>query len=322
MGNNSTTYATVELVRSEDAVTFREGLDGPEEAVTQREEEHDPEERVTIMEESESISNNKQVIERHTEQKSTGANIKGCDIRNVLILALAVVFLVAASAIITYLAKRNPESKESSPAAQSWKFSNDVIDLRISAENSSCEGPSCIICKTDVMPHFEAFHCAESDPNVKNGSCFLCGGKCMPLQSLLDKVKQNATRVCKKPRIELTCCILAIMGKFAHYCGKEGQYLCYNETVHDYHNQSVHEPLCWCPSGNVSEHCNKPYTEAADCRCFKSTRKFCGQEQITQCDNVKANWSTCHMNRTELNEQYNCLCNKSTGTEDHSTQCT
>ncbi|XP_045157072.2 uncharacterized protein LOC123523464 [Mercenaria mercenaria] len=340
MGNISTKYARGEQVRSENAVTLRkdlhgpedaetirQGLDGPEDAVTIRqgldgpeEEVDESEERVTRREESNSINSNEQVVERHTEQNLTGANTKGLCNRNRLvglIIVLAVLLVAAlvaltALAVNIHFAKRNAESL----ATQVLMLSTDLnADLRISTENISCERPSCIICKTEVMPHFEALHCAVS---VKNGSCIMCGGKCMILQGLLDKVKQNATHACKKPKIELNCCILAIVGNLSHHC--EGGYLCYNKIVHDHHNQSVHEPVCRCPPGSRSEHCKKPYTEAADCRCFRSTRKFCGQKQITHCDNV--NWSTCHMTRSELGEQYNCLCNKSTGTDDHSAQCT
>ncbi|XP_053394661.1 uncharacterized protein LOC123524624 [Mercenaria mercenaria] len=343
MRNNRASYVRVEFDQTEEIVTLQEELNGPEEAVALQEELDGPERAVTVQEERNSaVNSNEQLVENNIEENLTRTNSNCRRTCNILKRCFVVVLVAAlVIVIIVLLAERNREHPEWSPGPQasrspgpqasrlsSYLDADDRIDdsyLRISTENSSCVGPSCVICKADVMPYLEPGDCARSHANVKNGSCFLCGQKCLKLQDLLNKVKQKGTHVmCRgQPPVELNCCVLSIMGNHSNYCGEGGQYLCYQEAVHAHHNQSVNEPVCWCPSGNMSEHCNKPYTEEARCRCFKSSRKFCGQEEITQCDKVKTSWKTCHMNRTELGEQYNCLCDKSTDnrSSDHLVRC-
>ncbi|XP_053394662.1 uncharacterized protein LOC123524622 isoform X2 [Mercenaria mercenaria] len=299
MKSNRASYDRAEFDRPEERVdlVIKGELGRPNMAAT-----------TCIQEEPDSVLNsNEQLIETRT---------KWC-FAIVVVAALVIVILVL-------LAERNQKHEGSPPAPQASRFSSyvnadDRIDLRISAETSSCEGHSCVICKTDVIPHLEAKECSEPEPNVKNGSCFLCEKTCLTLQDLLNTLKEDKKHVLCPWPIELDCCILSIMGNLSHYCGEGGRYLCYSESIHVHHHQSVKEPVCQCPHGSRSKHCNKPYTQPAECRCFKSSRKFCGQEQITQCDNVKATWSTCHMTRSD--KEYNCLCNKLTGNEDHSVRC-
>lgn len=189
----------------------------------------------------------------------------------------------------------------------------DGIDSRISVETSTCENPACFMCQEEIIPHHEPVTCDEKG-NLKNESCFLCEEKCFTYVDLLNIVKQNKTPfTCDHRPVEVTCCVLATMGNLGRHCGNNGQH-CFHGTVHSLFNKTSYEPVCICPSDNLIQtyHCDKPFTQTANCTCFKSRQKFCGQEQLLECasEKLRVNWTKCYETLIKDNAQHNCLCEK------------
>ncbi|XP_053394613.1 uncharacterized protein LOC128555643 [Mercenaria mercenaria] len=182
------------------------------------------------------------------------------------------------------------------------ELNNVVSDLRINPSARECNGPFCTRCRARVSsPHHmpEPSDC-KVDQNVKNSSCYLCNRECKTLGDLQSK---NII-MCGQP-VEITCCLIAQMGNLGHVCGLGGQYNCYGDM----------KPMCQCPYGKLGERCQLSNKDTLNCRCYKPAYKFCGQDDIIECNNKTRgpDVTQCHMGVNRHGKRHNCICDLEDG---------
>lgn len=236
---------------------------------------------------------------------------------SVVSLVAIVVILVSILGIFAYKIYSTDASKSktssighafSQTSSEYAAVSSEGLDLRINPNLSTCEGPSCTVCKTQLrswQPYrFEPLHCINDD-NVKNGSCYLCTGTCKTFDDLQDRGQQL---VCNNWPLEITCCLLSQMGNAGQICGPGGSYKC----------NGADTAVCMCPFGRAGDRCKEEYKENFNCNCYSPAYPFCGQEEMEDCNNENRNpdITRCHMKLSRNGEDRNCLCNKSTGEDD------
>ncbi|XP_053394617.1 uncharacterized protein LOC128555644 isoform X2 [Mercenaria mercenaria] len=186
----------------------------------------------------------------------------------------------------------------------SIELSNGGVDLRINPDTSVCDGSSCVQCKAEApSPHnitSNPFSCGE-DQNVKNSSCYLCNGECKTPNDL-----QGRTSIMcgGRPKSIISCCIISQMGNLGNVCGVGGEYNCYED------GSGRLTPMCICPRGQSGDGCQTSTTDKLNCKCYKPDYKFCGQENIAECNSMDTDVTQCHMVVDRRGESHNCICNK------------